>query len=321
MSTRSLLLAVVLLALFAVPRCTCGSAPTPECTEDVDCEGNDVCLFPEDGEPLCARQCGAEVQCDVGTACVENTDGSFACAPIVDERGIGEACDEDTQCTSGACVGDDENVKRCVVLCTEDTECGDGELCYVVDQRKVCLEPLDDRAAGDACSTPRECASARCAGVPPDEDAPVCLDGCVPEDGCAGERGCVPLNSGGHVCVALLADGETCFHENACENGRCVTDVDESVICTGPCGDDAPCADDWLCLEDAEGAPICLPKTDTKAALAACESARECASGHCGNFQGDTLCADPCDENDGCVDENTVCWTADVGTSLCGPIP
>lgn len=317
------------LVALALSGCTCaGPAPADECQSATDCDAGALCVVEADGHRACAAVCGAENPCPAGSACVEE-DGAFACYQIIGDLELGAACGKDTECRSGACVGDDTAGKFCAAPCEHDDECPAEERCYVADQRKVCLEPLDDRAAGEACSTPRECQSARCVQLL-EGDAAICLDGCVPAEGCSGPRNCVELVTGANVCVDYVPDGTACTTPIVCQHGRCIDDGSGGV-CTGPCGDDGACAGGWACVEDSEGAPICMPLVDEKAAGEACSSARECASGHCARFATDsedfgTLCADPCVPGEGdapatCTDDELVCWEVAEGPDLCGPFP
>lgn len=326
----SLRLSASLVVTLLLTHCTCaGPVPADECQESTDCDGGALCVVETDGHRACAAVCGADNPCPEGSACVED-DGVFACYEIVGDLALGEACAKDTECLSGACVGDETAGMFCAQPCVVDDECPTEQRCYVADQRKVCLEPLDDREAGEACTTPRECASARCVQLLEGDDA-ICLDGCAPDEGCTGPRNCVELETGAHVCVDYVPDGTACTTPIICQRGRCVADEGGDGVCTGPCGEDESCADGWACVEDDEGAPICMPLTDQKAAGEDCASARECASGHCARFATETedfgtLCADPCipGANEGeqtCADEELVCWEVPEGPDLCGPFP
>ncbi len=327
---RVLLPLALVVVTLAMAQCTCvGGGPPDECATETDCAGGAVCVRELDGHLACAAVCGVENPCPEGSACVED-EGTFACLGIIGELELGEACGEDTECLSGACVGDDVAGHFCAKPCSADGECPSAQRCYVADQRSVCLEPLDDRAAGEQCETPRQCAGARCVQLLEGDEA-ICLDGCLPEQGCSGPRNCVELDTGAHVCVDHVPDGTACTSPIVCEHGRCIADVDGASLCTGPCGADDTCAGGWVCVEDDEGAPVCMPLLDDKAAGETCSSARECQSGHCARFATETddygtLCADPCIEGDTpeqptCSDEALVCWQVSEGPDLCGPFP
>lgn len=331
MPARVRLLFPLVVVTLMLSRCNCvgSEAPPDECADETDCDGGAVCVLETDGHRACAAVCGAENPCPEGSACVEQ-DGTFGCLEITGDLELGEACGTDTECSSGACVGDDENGRFCAQPCTDDDGCPSAERCYVVDHRKVCLSPLDDRAAGEQCDTPRQCASARCVQVIDGEEA-ICLDGCVVDEGCSGPRNCVELDSGAHVCIDYVVDGTPCTTPIVCQHGRCIADIDGEALCTGPCAEDGSCADGWACVVDDDGAPVCMPLLDQRAAGEDCTSARECASGHCARFATETedygtLCADPCVEGANpdeqtCTDPELVCWQVSDGPDLCGPFP
>lgn len=321
-------LSLLVVVTVTLAQCTCGAQPPPdECATEDDCDGERVCVEEHDGRKACAAACGAENPCPAGSACLDQG-GTFGCHAIVGDLALGEACEEDTECLSGACVGDDNAGYFCAQPCTADDECASDERCYLADHRKVCLKPLEDRAAGEYCDTPRQCASARCVQLTNEDDA-ICLDGCTMDEGCTGPRNCVELTSGGHVCVDHVPDGTPCTTPLVCEHGRCIADTDGAAVCTGPCDDDGKCAAGWACVEDSEGAPVCMPVLEERPAGETCSSARECASGHCARFATETedygtLCADPCvedGEEQTCTDTSLVCWEVPSGTDLCGPFP
>lgn len=305
-----------------LPLLACPTPPKPqsECDQDADCRGGDICVGPDDDVRVCTAPCGADRPCQEGYACIAE-DGRPGCFRIEGTLQTGEACDEDTQCASGACVGEKE-AKHCVELCAEDLSCPDDQGCFLVGPRKVCLTPLDDRTAGEACETPRQCGSGRCVAVEHVGTGGFCVDACGEGGACASEgHACVTLDIGAQVCVPAAEDGTPCHTPEICQNGRCVTDVDGEAICTGVCGEGDTCAEGWTCVHDDEGTPICMPRLDDRQAGEPCESARECASGTCASFQGHgALCAEPCGPDNTCPD-GELCWETDSGTGLCGPPP
>lgn len=314
-------LLVVCIAWAALlPLLACPPPPKQqsECDRDEDCDGNLICAGPDDDVRACVAACGAENPCEAGYACME-VGGRPGCFRIQGNLQVGEPCDDDTACASGACVGEKEE-KRCVAMCAADLGCPDETGCYLVGPRKVCLAPLDDRAAGEACETPRQCASGRCVTAEHLGPGAFCADACAEADPCSAGLVCVTLVIGAQVCVQPAEDGAPCTTPDICANGRCVADVGGESLCTGPCAADGACANSWQCVEDDEGSPICMPPLDDRAVGEACASSRECLSGACARF-GDhgSLCAEPCVQ--GACEGELVCWETNPGEGYCGPVP
>jgi hypothetical protein len=326
---RRLFLPLLLVA--ALARCGCsGPDPGTPCETEEQCSGGEVCAEVE-GRSICAEQCGDDNACPPGNACLDSPEG-LVCVGIAGDLPTGAKCLADTECASGMCHGssDPDADRFCVDLCETDDTCADGQLCYLADHRNACLTPHPNpEQAGGACPDgPIQCESRYCVRVEEDDSVGTCLDACEPATGCGGTLICVGLSDDDFVCVDPIADGEACTGPLRCEGGRCVEDDDGSRFCTGPCESHGDCAGDWLCVVTSGEDRICLSPTDTRAAGEECESARECASGHCARFSVPdagpdfgTLCADPCDSDGSCADSSLVCWDVDPDPDLCGPFP
>lgn len=329
--------AVVAGATVATPFVVSSCVP-PSCDVGVaeECNDGDVCVEGEDGLGECTQACAADIRCPQGQACVARDDGSFegACLAITGTFERGENCTGDRQCLSGACLGEEEGARVCVDVCDLGVPCeNEAELCTLEGLRRVCVPPLDDRAKGEACASPAECASGTCVVPPGGELADaICAENCSPEIDCtvAGEI-CVRLAGGARACLAPLPDGVPCQSNTACAGGFCILDLDDQLKCASPCNDGA-CADGFACDVDTDGNDVCMPVfEDPRASGETCESPRDCASGHCARFNAPefegrpavdfgTLCADPCGADDECTGD-LVCWTDDGGTDVCGPDP
>jgi hypothetical protein len=304
-----------------------GCGPGDQCAVDDECGAEQICEI-SDGARQCLDTCHADKPCPSGFACVlQPGEENAVCLGIIGDLEDRRECTLDTQCASGACVGEEDGVQACTSTCAGDEDCGGDERCYVLAQRKICAPPLEDRPTGDGCDSPRECASARCVVLPHvDPDEGRCVDGCETDDTCGEGEGCATLVLGGDVCVDLGDDGEVCANSDTCEGGICIIDTfqEGDEICTSSCGELEDCPEGFACVPDQDEFLVCMPVLEQGAAGDVCDSARDCASGHCGDFTSGGFgpqCADPCDAQDQCADEDRVCYETDFGPNLCGPIP
>ena len=301
--------------------------PANECAADGDCAEGQSCVI-DDGARVCRPDCNADRPCPTGEACVLEPDGASAtCRLIEGDLENRRECTEDTQCQSGACVGEEGGVKVCVATCVEDADCAGEERCFAVGPRLVCLEALDDREDGEVCESPLECASTRCVVLPHiDPDVGRCVSACDDEGSCEEGEGCAALVEGGQVCLVLALDGEVCFNDETCDGGACVIDTaqDDAEICASECDASLSCDEGFACVTDDEDVARCLPTLDARDPGESCQSARDCASGFCGDFSsgGDfgSQCAVQCGPDSTC-DGDRVCYGTEVGPGLCGPIP
>lgn len=328
-ASRTLALALATTAVFVVAGGGCPSRTA--CENSAQCAEGFACVPDGDeGISVCASSCAADLGCPAGQACVPRDDGSFegACLDITGDLVAGDSCTEDRQCQTGACEGGDTAV--CVEECTGDLSCTDAaNRCILDDVRRVCVPPLDDRAAGEGCADPRECASGTCVDPPDvageDPAPPVCADNCTEASDCPDPGdACVRLVGGARACLEPLEDGLPCQSAEACEGGFCIQDVDGAFKCARACEDDT-CDDGFACVDDTDGNRVCMPQLDERAAGEPCTTARQCASGHCAHFATETeelgtLCADPCGAGGAC-EAGLVCWPDPEATDVCGPTP
>lgn len=306
--TRSLGLVAGLVLL------TAGNCVSDECAEDADCAATETCAVADDGARICTSDCSAVNPCPEGEACTQ-VDGARICV-AAGEGELGDECDDNAQCASGACVLAGET-SVCVILCEDDSDCSGAARCYTTDLARVCLTPVDDRVVGEACTSPTQCDSGLCASQATDDAT--CVAPCGEGESCGGGTLCAELQSGERACLRGLDDGEICTTPDLCKSGRCVADDDGTRICTGACpGWD--CEPGWSCVASLAGDRICMPNTDSRAAGETCESARDCEDPFCVNFGEDigVRCAPAC-EQDVLCDEPMVCWEVDDQPNVCGP--
>lgn len=181
--------------------------PVPDLPETPMGEPSDDCACLVEGDVCwdgirCANpeiECSAVQACPDSYACIE---GTCVCNDLTS---CAVTCLEDEECgTYGAC---DPNYASCRVRqsCLFSDDCDSGEVCepwripdgdplrWEIDLgRDLDCYPAGDRAVGEACSDPLQCASGIC------ED--VCLEPCRRNDDCAQGLVCAGA-SGGLGCM------------------------------------------------------------------------------------------------------------------------
>jgi hypothetical protein len=169
------------------------------CTDDSQCAGG-FCLkkgqYDLDVElsgNRCSSACCVDRDCGAGSVCVEGQTGVRVCLPAnIASRGAaaaGSGCNEDSECSSGACVGG-----RCALRCNSDNSCDDS-LCTLSlgsireSRRWSCTsddEILGREETGGACAPldPTACRSGLCADG-------ACVNACGRDADCSTDGMCV----------------------------------------------------------------------------------------------------------------------------------
>lgn len=148
-------------------------APGDPCESDEACGldaqcmplpvGADACLAPcdascdgctvHDDEPICTTACDPydPASCAPGFGCQfggTTDEGLWLCEPLTGQRGVGEACEDATDCSAGLTCVAGESSWVCTPYCLEQADCPSGTVCsgYSVTHR--------GRVAGDhdACN-------------------------------------------------------------------------------------------------------------------------------------------------------------------------
>jgi hypothetical protein len=160
------------------------------CVESSACVSG-TCIEPpgEDDGGVCVDNCEVRADCPIdGDACVRLLGGARVCLEPLDD---GLACQAADACDGGHCVVDFDGASRCASECEDDGTCDDGAVCAEVTetvggapaQVELCLPPLDDRAAGEACESARQCQSGLCIRFP-DDIGELCAEACAPDNTC-----------------------------------------------------------------------------------------------------------------------------------------
>ncbi len=196
--------------------------------------------------------------------------------------GLGTACSNDGNCTSGPCItvsinGTDRSF--CSQSC--NGSCPDGLVCAdVAGEGNVCVFSNAGIAdPGDACGPPGcadECTPGTvapgCNVCLEDGNASTCFAGCNPGNG----AGC----SGTDVCAAFgCSSSPQCGTGGVCSNGACVNSgvcVQGGTALRGQsCSDDVQCVQGVTCITDQNGNNgVCLGLCD--GAGAGCLSTESC---------------------------------------------
>jgi hypothetical protein len=169
------------------------------CASARQCESGICALREGDDAPQCRQSC-AQGACDDGDVCLNLAQGGGAvCAVALDD---GARCQDEDECQNGRCIDDVDGVSKCAGPCAPDGSCAAGFLCVPDDVGgEVCMPLLDDRQAGEACATGRDCASGKCAEF----DAGtvnfgfLCADPCL-EGACDVDLVCWTADDGVDLC-------------------------------------------------------------------------------------------------------------------------
>lgn len=274
---------------FCVETNGCESLPPEECELDPGCElvfsggaapcvcepnGDCACPDPEPSEPICVPRapsgCQSDVDCGPGSRCelVEICDDGCIAPDPGDGSGAPAPPDCESNCrVEGMCVPDES-----YTVCSADSECGDGQLCDMInycelppgcedggDCPAVCLgRCVEPPAPGDLCWSDADCGEGLVCntwdfcGTPP-PDCPDCLIAC--------EGVCTDPNAGNEgLC---LADAD------CAEGQRCATELE---LCAHPPGSDPnQCWSICVNVEPPPAPGVCLEDAD-------CAEGERCAS-------------------------------------------
>ena len=237
-----------------------------ECTEDAQCTSL-FCVDPGDGVRRCLQACrGGAGMCLAGEACAANVDACGGCVPagILDaDRGLGEPCGADEDCSSMACLME-AGTSYCTVDCADDAGCPDGFHCRV----DICVRG-DREGVGGGCRSNADCADVDgepgiCASR---GDTYWCTVFCtVGDDTCPDDFECVDVGGAGVCAPTGRLLGESCMSDDECISRTCA-DSDGASVCTRLCGPDNPCGPGFECHRTADGtAAVCVAPSPEVAA-------------------------------------------------------
>jgi V8-like Glu-specific endopeptidase len=223
------------------------------CTRDEQCASLH-CADPGDGNRRCLDPCrGDEGMCLAGEACAANPGDCGACVAeeiLRADRGLGEGCDDDSDCRSEQCFDDGARL-YCTRACIADAECPDGYHC----RDDVCVAgPRGD--IGDPCISNGDCGGETFCVMRAEQRW--CTSVCT-EDACPEGFSCVAAG-GTMVCApdrGLV--GDDCTVNDDCISNICATAGESGGVCTRFCSAEAPCAPGFECRRTGDGSSaVCI---------------------------------------------------------------
>ena len=264
--------------------------------------GNDMMCLPLIDSARCVRTCQpGGAPCRVGE-CVGGGNGQPGICMTPGDRGYGEACESNLDCSSLSCIPIEGGRSICTVECNpERNDCPEGRCVRIRGEENsgICIPP-GDVPEGAACGFLAD----RCMaglGCIDEGRSSICRRICVPFGDCPAGQGCSPTESDTWACYPTgpFGLGEACDRPQ-CGGGRtCApTGPREAPICAEICqvGMQAHCGR-GTCIDYGGEYGVC-PQGTVQFGVA-CEAANECLSGACvwtpdGN-QCSLACAGPAD--------------------------
>ena len=242
-----------------------------ECDDDIECEAL-MCRHAGDGQRRCTIACELDaLECRPGYGCAPLDGDCAGCFPLAGSswpRGLGEACEADEDCRSGACLSDGGQ-RICSAACsTSRADCPESMHC----RDEVCVPgPLGE--LGQLCSTDEDCDLGLFCWLE-GPLGPVCTDECG-----RGHTWCPRYASCDFdlsICLPWYSPlGGPCEidGELECAQGECTeVEGEEDPLCTRPCGAGCPLGFD--CREEGVYEPLCWPSSIDPDGGCSCSAAR-----------------------------------------------
>ncbi len=294
----------------AVPQ---GNAKIGEgCASDNDCAKPLFCQPLSGSQAVCSQLCtpGASGGCPSGFGCVayQGSSSQGACLQGAGGgggstgKGIGEACQSSSECTSKLCVASGASA-TCQVPCTASAQCPSGQACQLFAGKSygACGQAPSGGGGslmpdGSVCTASSQCSSSLCVGS---GGKGTCLADCTAKV-CAPGFACKALSNGKSGCFETGDGklGETCGQDLDCQGGLCLPSGSK-MICSQPCSGAAPCPSGTTCVA-VSGGGACLPAQQKAGVGGSCEASNDCQSGLCVGDQKNSTCAQPCTKDAQC---------------------
>lgn len=311
------------------------------CTDAQECDpGNDPCA----NFTCVDSTCGAE-RLPAGTLAREQVEGDCERAVCDDAGNLRLLFDPQDVPASGEACGECPSGDDCIE-CIADPDCDDGIFCngdevcsaagICTHTGSPCVGPDDDGDCFESCDeSTRACVALDPPGSP-----------CGENLWCNDEGTCVACLTAAHCSDAVFCNGEeVCTADGSCEDGEdpcpgadgdpdCSETCDEDEdTCTAPDAPGTSCGDTELC-NDAGVCVGCLDDADCDDGaycngVETCGAEGVCTPGAapCPGADGDSNCAESCDENldtcsandpygSACGSDGGVCSS---GRCTCGP--
>lgn len=225
-----------------------------ECTVDTECASL-RCVNPGDGRRRCLDPCRADSGlCLAGEVCAASpgTCGSCVDAEILlAPHGLGEPCEEDTDCRDAMVCHEAGGVRACARACESEEDCGEGFEC-----REMLCIPDRRHGIGGVCLESADCGEGgTCAAMGDDR---WCTTVCASAADCPTAFDCVPAG-GTMVCAPSVGlEGAECVSNADCVTGLCATSASGS-FCTSYCDAATRCAPGLECIRTGSASSVCAP--------------------------------------------------------------
>jgi hypothetical protein len=271
---------------------------TTDCDSDSRCGLGGACSVlagEQSGE--CMATCAGNEDCRKGYICAGGGRAGALmvmgmCQPKaetgqLEDGTVGQACVSDANCRGGTCasaspLGTKLPGNYCTARCFEDSECGSGGACLLLE---------GSSEAGncyDACSSDEDCTREgyRCRNLGPDLDAcypaPTSLPdntagrACSRDADCGGARdSCaddLPFGSWFGYEIVAAPGGyctQTCSRDSECGQGaQCISRGVEGGMCLARCIEPGDCRESYQCVthgRDNDIDQVCVPVPPTDA--------------------------------------------------------
>jgi hypothetical protein len=270
----------------------------PQCREDRDCAGQQVCreqlcVDPDPGKNACARasDCPASQTCiggicealvlntlDAGTG--EVPDGGVGPTPDggpgadagpdggVSGLPYGAVCARGSECVSGLCLGPAGGTSgRCTKPCNGNADCTYPDTCTdVPGAGLLCATTQAGGQPGDPCPNgDADCASGIC--LQASSSRSFCTQPCAPLPTCPSGMTCAPVPDGQGGAVTLCIPGGMgqgfgggCSRAADCATQLCIgVPSTGQGVCTTYC-DQIPCPAGYACtsVDDGQGGAVAV---------------------------------------------------------------
>lgn len=284
------------------------------CGSDTQCIGL-TCRSTTAGS-ICTTPCDPlypDFGCEPGFYCAFADACSGYCVPgMAGALGIGESCEEDTECASLHCNDPGDGRQRCLTPCQGDEGmCLAGEACAASPGDCGSCVPSEilraDRGVGEECEEAEECRSGSCFA---DQGRSYCTRDCEADADCPDGYHCRDL-----VCVSGPRGdiGDPCVANGDCGNGTFCANRGEQHWCTTIC-EEGTCPDGFSCVP-AGDAMVCAP--DRGLVGDPCAASEECISGLCADMAGGGSCTRLCGPEAPCAPGFECRRTSDGTTAVC----
>jgi FG-GAP repeat len=307
-----------------------GSLDGTACSANADCQSQ-LCTNGKCAPPACAPTCANGSAC--GMSGPFGDCGTQNCSVgVCTEAFALMSCSLDSNCATGACVGNVCGAPACAPHCAQAAGCGVNADCNSqVCAFGACLPPACSPtcAEGAACGANGDCQTRNCVnGICA---APVCSPHCAQGSPCAqsGECGstvctnnaCVPPPCSGHC-----SPGVGCGANADCESRVCTGGICQPPACSGHCNQGAFCGANADCGSAVCTNGLCAPPACSGhcAPNAACGVNADCSSLICtNNVCRAPSCSPHCSDGAACgvsSDCNSrVCTSGTCRAPACSP--